>query len=261
MSYLTGLWPFAFSRSEGSLWFLQEAKGSQLDGAYAQWWELTNHLGGIFFWGHHFRTGFFFISETWWSSQKISWSCCFVFRFASHVFFCGLETWQNLETKVGTFLCKRRQQKKGTAVGAWNPPRKLVEITLKSSSLILSLLNLGGNWHDKSPLVESIWWKFVDPLDLLDRNVRIGSFGRKIPSSNPWATTQSECQGKKLRGMSWQWDLYIYIYVYIYHDTNLIYLFMWFWYAYILWLYICARTYIYTHKDWSFPYDIAWHTT
>lgn len=86
-------------------------------------------IGGHFFFGTSFSYSFFFISETWWSSQKISWSCCFVFRFASHVFFGGLETWQNLETKVGTSLKKRRQQKKGTA--GWckkKIPRKQVEI-------------------------------------------------------------------------------------------------------------------------------------
>ena len=152
---------------------------------------------------------------------------------------------------------KEKEATKKALLVVLGSPRKLVEITLKWSSVILSP-QFGRNWHDKSQLVESIWWKFVDPLDLLDRNVRIGSYGRKIPSSNPWATTQSGCQGKNYGG-----PLESGIYRWIYHDTNLIYLFMWFWYAYILWLYICARTYIFvfTHKDWSFPYDIAWHTT
>lgn len=44
-------------------------------------------LGGHFFWGTSFSYSFFFIPEKWWSSQKSSWSCCFVLRFPSHVFF------------------------------------------------------------------------------------------------------------------------------------------------------------------------------
>lgn len=114
-------------------------------------------------------------------------------------------------------------------------------------------------------MINHLWWNEFDEnlwilWDLLDRNVRIGSFGRKIPSSNPWATTQSGCPGEKTTGGCLESGIYRYIY--IYRDTNLIYLFIWFWYftcIYFMIIYMHVR--IYTHKDWSFPYDIAWHTT